>query len=842
MGFWFWVLALVAIVVWFNMRGARRRAANAASRSPAGPGAPRSEAARLTIDLSATAPWTSRDEPLAIVEQDDWMAGLSADDHRLVERYGIKRTSQGFFCRHRRFETANRVLEHARALENGTAVTPVSTPASSSPQPANAPADQVVATRAEQPQPSSFARPDNSRPRWYGPTEPIEIGGVRIGCPMIYVGPSRSYDTPRDRIDPTARVGLTGEDQPGIALSYWPSYHALSPGGRRTYLDWLAGGRTARVGIGYVFIFFYGLERRLFVDNARAEVDVIIAEVERLYAAYQDNNSFHGYAKRLLTAARLVRSAAAEAPELSPDLRSGDWEMPLSVRRYLGGKLAAGDPLGADDCLLWILGMPDTYLGAAGRRCFPELTELWRHRFGQLYPDGIKVKAPKRPLSAHYRAASSEFQVNLSIGDLPDIAALTQPVTRLRDLLLGWQPELDPLSRLLLKKPDARDTLEGALCLPSDTVDFCFGERVGAVRAAMEGMLGDEPMATATTRDVLSLLEIDDGDDKLPVALQRHIAGLLDRLGFAFEPDRRHTEASLNRDGAIVLFKGTPGAPAQTNPTFIAARTLVEIALLAAASDGEVVPAELDQVAADLAALPELSADERLRLSAHALWLSRDPSRLQSALKRLGDLPLTATRAATRAAVSTVLADGRVLPVEVRFLEKLHKALGLPQDEAYAALHRGTARANEPVIVAAAEQTAGIPLPPEAEVVLAFDTTRLARIRAETSQVSALLTSIFIEDPVEPGPAPAATTSISRFAGLDARHADLLSAILTAGRLERGEFEAKARDLKLLPGGALETINEWAFETFDEALLEDDDDIYPASHLRDRLSALEIAT
>lgn len=837
MGFWFWVLALAALVVWLNLRGASRRAARSASR-PAAPS--RLETARLTIDLSVPSDPASSQASVAVVDLDAWMAGLSADDLRLVEHYAIKRTSQGFFCRHRRFDTVDRVLDHARALQSGAAVAPPAMYVHSiSPSPEPDGADQNDAIEIEQPPSANFARPDNVRPRWYGSTEPIEIGGVKIASPMIYVGPTRSYDTPRDRVDPTARVGLTGEDQLGIALSYWPSYHALSPGGRRTYLDWLAGGRTTRVGIGYVFIFFYGLERRLFVDNARAEFDAIIAEVERLSAQYQDNNSFHGYAKRLLTTARLVRSAAAQVPELSADLRAGDWEMPLSVRRYLGGKLAAGEALQADDCLLWILGMPDTYLGAAGRRCFPELTELWRHRFAELYPDGIKVRAPKRPLSAQYRAASSEFQVNLSIGELPDIAALTQPVTRLRDLLLGWQPELDALSRLLLKRPDARDTLEGALCLPPDTIDLRFGERVGAVRAAMNRLLGDAPMASARTREVLALLEIEDGDDKLPVTLQRHIAGLLDRLGFAFEPDRRHTEASLNRDGTLVLFKGSTGAPAQTSATFIAARTLVEIALLAAASDGEVVPAELDQVATDLAALPELSTDERRRLSAHALWLSRDPPRLQAALKRLGALPAKATRAATQAAVSTVLADGRILPVEVRFLEKLHKALGLPQDEAYAALHRGTGRADEPVTVAAAECAAGVPLPPDADAVVAFDATRLARIREETSQVSALLTSIFIEDPVDAVPARAVATSSSRFEGLDARHADLLSAILTAGRLDRDAFEARARELKLLPGGALETINEWAFEIFDEALLEDDDDIYPASHLRDRLSALE---
>ena len=841
MGFWFWALALAAFIIWLNTRGAKRKSASLASRPVT---AQRPEAARLTIDLSASSASALPQDPVAVVDQTGWMAGLSADDLRLVEHYGIKRTSQGFFCRHRRFETVDGVLDHARALQSGSAVSPPATHAHSpspSPSPGLDRADQSGPVGVEQPPSAHFARPDNIQPGWYGSAEPIEIGGVRIASPMIYVGPTRSFDTPRDRVDPTARVGLSGEDQLGIALSYWPSYHALSPGGRRTYLDWLASGRTTRVGIGYVFIFFYGLERRLFVDNARADLDVIIAEVERLHALYQDNNSFNGYAKRLLTAARLVRSPVAQAPELSPDLRAGEWEMPLSVRRYLGGKLAAGEALRADDCLLWILGMPDTYLGAAGRRCFPELTELWRHRFAQLYPEGIKVRAPTRSLSTQYRAASGEFHVNLSIGDLPDIAALTQPVTRLRDLLLGWQPELDALSRLLLKRPDARDTLEGALCLPPDTVDLRFAERVGAVRAAMNRLLGDKPMACASTRDVLSLLEIEDGDDKLPVTLQRHIAGLLDRLGFAFEPDRRHTEASLTRDGAIVLFKGTPGGPVHTSATFIAARTLVEIALLAAASDGEVVPAELDQVATDLAALPELSADELRRLLAHALWLSRDPPRLQSALKRLGALPAKATGAAIQAAVSTVLADGRVLPVEVRFLEKLHKALGLPQDQAYASLHRGTGRADEPVVVAAAEPTAGVPIPPEAEAVVAFDASRLARIREETSQVSALLTSIFIEDAVEATPAPPATTSISRFAGLDTRHADLLSAIISAGRLDREAFEARARDLKLLPGGALETINEWAFGIFDEALLEEDDDIYPASHLRDRLSALETA-
>ena len=121
MGFWFWVLALAALVVWLNLRGASRKAARSASR-PAAPS--RLETARVTIDLSVPSDPASSKASIAVVDLDAWMAGLSADDLRLVEHYGIKRTSQGFFCRHRRFDTLDRVLDHARALQSGAAVAP----------------------------------------------------------------------------------------------------------------------------------------------------------------------------------------------------------------------------------------------------------------------------------------------------------------------------------------------------------------------------------------------------------------------------------------------------------------------------------------------------------------------------------------------------------------------------------------------------------------------------------------------------------------------------------------------------------------------------------------------
>ena len=91
---------------------------------------------------------------------------------------------------------------------------------------------------------------------------------------MVYVG--TSLPTPFDDrdpclIDPTRPVASQG-DYTERDMGYWPSYSEVSPHARGAYLNWLAGGRQdPRADIGYVFLFFYGLERRAIIDGAKDE-------------------------------------------------------------------------------------------------------------------------------------------------------------------------------------------------------------------------------------------------------------------------------------------------------------------------------------------------------------------------------------------------------------------------------------------------------------------------------------------------------------------------------------------------------------------------------------------
>ena len=103
------------------------------------------------------------------------------------------------------------------------------------------------------------------------------VGGRDIGG-MVYVGRGprtrRGGDPDNAFIDSSKNVSRRGGDYEGQGMDYWPNYSAIDSRSRATYLDWLSSGRSdTRYDAGYVFLYFYGLERRVFVDKVhRADV------------------------------------------------------------------------------------------------------------------------------------------------------------------------------------------------------------------------------------------------------------------------------------------------------------------------------------------------------------------------------------------------------------------------------------------------------------------------------------------------------------------------------------------------------------------------------------------
>jgi hypothetical protein len=173
---------------------------------------------------------------------------------------------------------------------------------------------------------------------------------------------------------------------------------------------------------------------------------------------------------------------------------------------------------------------------------------------------------------------------------------------------------------------------------------------------------------------------------------------------------------------------------------------------------------------------------------------------------------------------------GAVGKAEVAILEAIYDAMSVSRHTLYAGLHEGigagTTAASEPILVSdeVQEPLHQIPHPPTEHVEDADETSgRLARIRDETDRVAALLKSIFVE--VEPETSVPERVGETTHVGLDDDHARLLTRLLTRPEWSRGEFDKAASEAGLMPGGAMETINEWAFDYYGDALLEDGDPV-----------------
>jgi tellurite resistance protein len=674
------------------------------------------------------------------------------------------------------------------------------------------------------------------------------LGGTRIIGGMIYVGENlpnpKGWGMDRCLINPSLRVARTVAADDISNLNYWPEYGGLSPARRRAYIDWLAGGRSdPQADVGLVFLFFYGLERRLFFDREIADAAMLTAEVQRLLDIYGAHASFRGYATTFLTAAALVSGKAIPAMEPSPVMNWSD-ELPLTTRLYLGAVLSEGRALATDDAMLWVLGSPETRLRTPGQRCFEETRSLFARHFGARHPKGLSVRTPQRRVSVSYRAASDSFTVNIPgpHESLPDISGVNAPLAGLRDMLEASQTELEAYSRLLGRRPEARGTLEAAMLLPSALREEAMAEAGEAARLAVKSLLGGSLMATVAPRPLLDALGVplERSTNRLPVSVANQVVQRLDALGFGMEPDRRYGGEAIALSADVVLFEAANGAAVDPErPAFGLAKAAMEVAALAASADGDMSDLEFQALLREANSMPDLAPAETTRLEAF-VWLLRQRTQSGGALKKAADLPPEARQAIARAAISAVLADGHASRAEVAFLEKLHRTLGLPPEAVHSALHLGAGGETRMPRHAVSGQPGGAAGQPG----IALDAERMARIRQETTEVASLLSSIFTEE-AEPvaEPAPAAPTSTTgtvpnRFAGLDGAHGALLDAVVAANPMPTASFEAEAKRLRLFPEGAIETINDWAFERFEEPILESDDDaVVVAEHLRSELPA-----
>lgn len=693
--------------------------------------------------------------------------------------------------------------------------------------------------------------PLEAQVRWRPRGEVVRVGGITLRHGMFYTcdeRPSRQWNGFVDATFPACinlalPVGNRG-DYTRTLSRQWPNYSVLGPDGRHAYLQFLADGAChPAADAGYVFLYFYGLERRMLVDAqhdpaAQAERQSVIDELQRLLAIYgQTSVVFRRYAVNLLEYLMLIdrpqQLYRKPLPPINPELG-----FPLTFRVAVGQAVADRVPLPAHLALAWVQCDYGITKRTPVQRCGEAFAALFVSEYTAQFGDGMKITPNRTTLSVVYHPASSAYNgvraTPLEFGDLPDVTAKHSITKQLQQIVDHCTEALEPYSRYLARHPGAEQTPEALLLLPPAAWPQDMRERLQALRDTVAfGMV--VTTAAAVAEELLG----EPSDSLTPQYLSAALASSGVGMAIRSGPVSKTTKP----DEPLVLYRcdAPPTLATLTSAAYAAAFVRLQVLSGVALSTGSPDRAFL-RIDAEMARWDGLSEGARLHLQAQARLLTQAaPS--QAAMKKLAERFEPSERATLGlAAVRLAQADANAAPKTVAFLEKVYLALGLATDQLYRDIHSAGTGAASPATAVSADK----PATPEA---FALDHERIAQLQRDTENVSALLSTIFVEDvAVRSAPpvslsAPAPTESLGAgpepktpLPGLDGAHAELARHILGQAQWERAALLPVAQRLGLMLDGALECINDAAFDAFDLPFIEGDDLLEVNPELFERLT------
>jgi len=692
---------------------------------------------------------------------------------------------------------------------------------------------------------------------WVPHDQVFDVHGYSIEGGLVYVGKDLSavngYSVEPALINPNLKVDEKHPDHSGEGMSYWPAYDRISPRNRAGYLAWLDSGRNAsNAYIGYVFLYFYGLERRILHDHKKGakndeELVAIFNEVKRLLERYGDNNSFARYAQQFLFAIYLS-SGQADLTRRKPVVALSTYELPAPIKVGLGQFAKAGQPIPADWALAWVRQDPEIRLRTPARRCRKEFAALFKRLYRDRHGDGILVKPNKTSVSATYRPASGGMQGVFEMYQgptLPDITVLKRPRVMLTDLVDKTCDKLDSYSRFIGKDGSGRGSLQGLALLPDELAGRVKHPGLESLRTTLASHIDGNDSALLPVQAVLHHFPIQKPDrfSKKEAVL---LAQLLEKVNLGMEPDVRFAGIKLRPDEQFVVFKQNADAPSAPSQAYEAATLLMRMATMVSAADGDISPEERQHLEQHIEASLSLEPGERRRLHAHLHWLLAHEHNMAGLKSKLENLAEPQRETIGQYLVTVAAADGYIDPCEVKILEKLYRRLGLDPGRVVGQLHGASA---EPVTVKSATPQTGHPIPePPKEPTkagsasgrAALDPAALQQKLEDTARVSTLLHGIFAdeEDEAPSGPYRADVADAQIVEGLDAEHSGFVRALGRHETWERGALEDLAERHGLLLDGALDTINEAAFDQCNAPCIDEDDD----SYLVDRVIYKEMTT
>lgn len=664
--------------------------------------------------------------------------------------------------------------------------------------------------------------------RWIKSGENIQLKGYNTDKGFFYFGGQleaykinsyyNTYETEASLVDECLLFEKKDKFYIDASLGYWPTYISLSPQAKGAYLDWLFGDRSdPETPIGYVFIYFYGLERRALIDGTQGDVNddeyiSIFNELKRLRQIFNDNYAFNNYASKLIEIMSYLRPEVIQIDYSEFSTRYDS----ILFRYHLAKQVHDNKPITDELALHWIKNTDEYNLRTPARRCSEEFSTLFKQLYLKKTNGGLVVKPNKTKLRLDYHPASGTLRgFQLDTIDLPDPSILKAPVKKLANIADQCIETLEQYSRYLGRKGTSKEDIEAILLLPKSLREYNTKNSLLEFKVWAEEKINKE-------NGLILFSELWGFTGKpVPEKLNKKDLELLDSFlsfgDYFYTPNYQIHKIKPCVDGYIVLAHDglnkneKPSEPFQTKLLFI------RLAMMVAKCNSTLHEKEDALIYKIINEDPLVSLNERSSLTSYFIWSKSSSMNTIGLKQQIESIDETNNISFRKILIQMALADGKIETTEIKQLEKIYTMLGIEKSLIPSDLHQYSAKKT----ITTQNQPAK-----DHTVAFALNESILAQHEAETKEVQTLLGSIFVEvDTPEEIIEPIALDS-SPMVDLDQQHKELFNTLINQEKWLRREVETICLKLNLMIDGALETINDWAYEIVDAPVLEDNGDIY----------------
>ena len=650
---------------------------------------------------------------------------------------------------------------------------------------------------------------------WYGLGSTVEIQGYKINAPLIYISNSRNKSSARYIISKKLKVN---HNENYDYIGYWPSYSTLSPGQRGMFLKWLSQGKNnPAIDIGYVFIYFYGLEYRVLQENK--DLELIGYEIIRLRKYYASNRSFLGYSERLLAYIISNLNDKNIARKIFKAVEPGLDKYSNIYRSGIHLKIKGSNFIDVDE----LISLIPTF-ESVNRSSIPK-------KVGDYFNKYFKIIAEEEIKEAIAQVKLKEYKERYwSASQFTDRDYYYKGLRIIADrniqnkLSNKWKQAIEDF-RPYSRKLNTYNLREIFHLLPDKlkkTIEHPLKKQLTEIEEKLVGK-------AVTISEITSYLGIETSE-KLNSKQCKEIIDTLLYANIIIEPNAVYFKKNYKKNDLVLLSK-TEKASILNTSDYKQAALLVDLGVDLAYADDDYSDEEAQQIylAVSSGFLYTTLEFEHLKLRVE-LYKAQKPN-ISGILNKISEnLGTKNLKTLSRYLVGVALADGHFTNEENKKIKGFLSKLGVKESDIEKIYKEfGISETFKNIELKASQNNTqkGSLIPKTNEVVL--DQKKLDQIKSDTEEVKLILSEIIAEEENDDISIVKEVEEIEN--ELDSKYWPFLKIIIQKNKWDKKSLKNKAKEHRFMVNAAISEINEWTEEKHGDYLVFENDDNFEVNTL-----------